>query len=184
MGYIFIQWASKNDPLSLMIFICEMKSCGSSFCSLKSHSNKRWTSLGGEPETTLKNKLKHNKEDTVLGERREIKPTTQKTDWVLALLHLNVFLPLCTAASENDTTRCFWPICKCNLNMQKLFLKFRQCSSHFFSQLLLHFTNECHSLLLEQPCFTRETSGDIMLSNPRNRDAKGRQFLCLSVKAT
>lgn len=114
-----------------MISICDMKSRGSSFCSLKSLSKRRWTSLEGEPENTPQNRLTHSKDDTVLGERREINPISQKRDWILGVLPLNVFFPFWTAASENDTTHCFWPICKGNLNMQKLFLKFKQCSYIF-----------------------------------------------------
>lgn len=120
--------------------------------------------------------------DTVLGERGDIKSISQKRHWILTLLHLNLFFPFWTAASENDTTHCFWPICKCNLNVQKLFLKFKSVVDIFFSQLQLHFTNKCHSMLLEQPCFMKEIGRTIMLSNLSNSDAKIKKFLCVSMK--
>lgn len=92
--------------------------------ALKNHSRKKWISLEGGPESALKNVLRQSK-DTVLGERGDIKSIRQKRHWILTLLHLNLFFLFRTAALENDTTCCFWPICKYNLNVQKLFLKFK-----------------------------------------------------------
>lgn len=119
--------------------------------------------------------------DTVLGERGDIKSISQKRHWIFTLPHLNLFFPFWTAASENDTTHCFWPICKCNLNMQKLFLKFKSVVDIF------SVNSGCISLTNVTACYLnslvswKKQAVSSCLATSRTRMQKESNF-CVSMK--